>query len=467
MQCNLNGNQVSVQSSDLISPFSRIGFGEKEIGDREMSIGPTMTDQYQVYTSGVNRDPLAPYGSDPYVSSRGSWAQASGTAPSGGGGPAALVGRPEGGVYLDPLLNVAGGTTGVAQFTDAFELQLSPFCFGSPDASSFIGLSGADFSFTFNNLNRLWSRNQTLASTPPYSNSITSITVVVNSARLTWLYDVPQSISALPSSVSYPYELANRYSTDIPILFAPGMVQTVVSNTIALPSIPKRLIVFGRRSNSTQDWTTSDTFLVIQSVNVNMLSQSGVLNSADQKSLYLMAVKNGVQLSWPQWSNYVGSICVFDFSTDLALPDPSLAPSVSEQFPLQVTVTFRNSAPVPVQATMFMVVMLEGTATIRDASLFLQTSIVSRRDVLDVRNKPQVDYSVGEGRYGGDFFSSLKGLIPAARSLLESHPVGALASKGLKTAFCDNDGNDMEERPRKSRHSGSSAKSIMARRRRP
>lgn len=469
LTATLNGNSVNIQMSDLVSPFSRVNTPEKEVLDGEYSLGPVMPDQDQVYTSGSNRDPLAPYGSNSFLMTRGGWANAVPTLNAGGGGPASLVGYPSGGVYLPPVAtitgpgNVAGLATGEAFFTDCFELQLSPFAFAQPDASGFIGLSAVDIQMTFNDLSRLWSRNQVLAATAPYLNSITSITASVNGARLTFLYDAPQATTPIPPSVIYPYELPSRYTTAISTPFTPDMVQSIVSNTVTLPSIPKRMMVWVRRSNATQNWTTTDTFLSIEKVNINFLSNSGILNSAEQHSLYLMSRKNGLNLSFAQFSNYVGSVFIADFGVDLALPDPSLAPSVSEQSQLQITVQAHNRSSQTIVATLFMCFFLDGTCTLRDASMFLSTSVVSRRDVLEVRNKPQVEYDVGQSRYGGDFFSSIKSLLPAARSLIESHPIGAAASHAAKSLLCDEDGREAPMRRKKHK----SSRSIISRRSRP
>lgn len=438
LSATINGNQVSVQISDLISAYSRIQTPEKDVLDGEYSLTPSMPDQFQTYAEGfgTNRSPLAKYGSNPFIQSRGAWANV----PFPGAAP--LFATPGGGIYLPSASNVAGATTGQALFTVAEEIMLSPFQFGGPESSGFIGVSGMDLNVTFNPLSRMWSRDAVTGAAAPFLSTITSIAGVVRGARLIFDYQTPSSIQPIPKSVSYPYTQLTRFATDFSTTLAPGAMLTVIGNNIQLPSIPKRIVIWARRSNATADYTTTDTFLVLTNVSLNFLNSSGTLASCPPEQLYAIARKNGLNLSWSQWANHVGSVLPLDVGVDIGLADPSVAPSVSENSQIQVTATFVNQNPTDtIAATMYVAIELEGSATLRDSSFYPATSIITRSDVLGSKDKPQVLWEdSGSARYGGNFgdiLSSLKSFAGPIRSAIEAHPVGALASSALKGALCD------------------------------
>jgi hypothetical protein len=419
----INGSALSVQSSDLIQAYQRLNMPEKQVADREMSFGPSMSDQFQSYEQGygTNRNPLAPYGSNPYVSSRGAFG-----AVYTGALPPPNFGTSAGGLWFPPATNSAApapapvnNTTGQVLFTVCEEIMVSPLSWACPPTSGFVGVSAFDVNLTWGDLTRMWSRDAVTALGAPFLSSITAINPVVRGARLVFEYDTASSLQPIPRSIVLPYVNITRYSTDYTTPLLPGGIAIINSNTISLPSIPKRLILTARRSNNQQTWNTSDCFLVLQKIQMNFMNQSGQSSSQTMESAYLQSQKNGLQLSWPQYSNFVGSVYVLDFGVDSGIFDPSLSVGCSEQTTLQITANYINTGPATINSTtMYMTVELEGTASIRDASFYPATSVISRADVLAASSKPEVLYEDSNyNRLGGAFDSlnNVKSLIKQGR----------------------------------------------------
>jgi hypothetical protein len=430
----INGSALSVQSSDLISAYQRLNMPEKQVTDREMSFGPVMSDQYQSYEQGygTNRNVFAPYGSNPYVQSRGAFG-----AVYTGVLPPPLFGTSGGGLWFPPATNVAGGTTGQVLFTVCEEIMVSPLSWACPPTSGFVGVSAFDVNLTWGNLTRMWARDEVTAAAAPFLSVLTpatGIVPVIRGARLVFEYDTASSLQPIPRSIVLPYVNIQRYSTDYATSIAAGGSAIINSNTISLPSIPKRLILLARLSNNMQTWGTSDSFLVLTKFTMNFMNQAGQSSSQTMESAYLQSQKNGLQMSWAQYSNFVGSVYVLDFGVDSGIFDPSLSVGCSEQTTLQITANYTNTGPRAIPSTtMYMIIELEGTASIRDASFYPATSVISRADVLAASGKPEVLYEDSNyNRLGGAFDSlnNVKSLIKQGREESKAPDGGGLLGAG-------------------------------------
>jgi len=145
----------------------------------------------------------------------------------------------------------------------------------------------------------------------------------------------------------------------------------ITSNSLQLNQIPDYLLIGIRNRPITTnprflDGSVTlerqyDRFLPITSMNINFNNVSGLLSSATEYDLYKISVKNGLQCSWPEFSNIApsgtfvsgaggisalnsactGSFIVLDPSMDLSLPDFYSNGSIGV-FSLQVEVTVNN-----------------------------------------------------------------------------------------------------------------------------
>ena len=198
-------------------------------------------------------------------------------------------------------------------------------------------------------------------------------------------YNTPDPITAarMPAFCVYkheqitPYITSNVLTTDISpaaIATAPGPTQ-VVLQSIRLPVIPSKLIIFARPSKNqtlanvgasvtpaayhdegkpanpntvTYDPNIllaklSDHFLRITSVNITFIDRIGLMTTYTEADLYKTALKNGYKGSFDKWKGGWGSILVLDVAEDLCL-DAKQAAGQSTYTQLQITMTVQASS---------------------------------------------------------------------------------------------------------------------------
>lgn len=286
----LNNTQVSMNTSDVIDPFLHYcNIAEKrEVDD---SLSPSMLDQSPQYSdvNGGVRSPLLAYASS-----------VSGADTSRGAFPFTVTSN-------------TTGPTGTAVINATFTdyLYLPPFLSDADQASAFINLQTMDFTLTLGNLSRIWSVDNVNAN----CGSVTA--TISGNPRLFFNYITPDPLIQVPKSVVYPYYSVDRYPTSNGLaLTAYGTAASTNSVTqssanIQLNSIPTKMYIFARQRNQDRTAFTSDIFAGITNVSINFDNRSGLLSSATQFDLFKMSQENGMNLSWLQFSRWVGSpVCV-------------------------------------------------------------------------------------------------------------------------------------------------------------
>jgi hypothetical protein len=395
----LNNTQVSINMNDTILSLLRYYTGTDE-RQYDLSLSPSMPDNYQSYGDWVQqgdaRNPLALYGENSAEMTRG-------------------------GFPLDSYVDSGAGGA-VVNVSPTEPIFLSPFLFKHFMSSGYIGLQTMDFNISFDsNLGRVWSHAQpTLLN--PGANTLSSVTVNFMGAAggnptMLFNYITPQQLMPVPRSVVYPYYIIDRYPTDNSTPVAQNALFQISSQNIQLHSIPNRIYVFARRSNATRTFATSDTYAYLSQINVNWNNNSGLLSSASPQDLYRMSVDNGLNMGWPQWRQYVGSVLAIEFGKDIALPDLE-CPGQLGTFQLQLTANFQNVSTdtANINYTLYIVVVSEGTFTIMENRSIAQIGVMSKQDVLHAQSLPYVDYDMVQKYYAGDFFGSIGDFLNRAYS---------------------------------------------------
>ena len=452
LQTTINNTSVSINMSDVIEPMLRYNVPETKRG-KIFSMSPSMQDQYQEYafhsSSTTNISNI--YGGV------NSWATStmSGSARNALGGYGAISGDEMGRGGFSSLIVVSDTRTGTAgaAVVDVLlcePLFLSPLLFGG-EGPGFIGVQTMDFNFTLSNLERMWSRYDAYDATPVPTNYISTINVTLGTGvfakapTLLFNYITPGELMPIHREYVYPYFNIDRYptaaisvaGTNLTSLGAPAYTSVAVeSNNIQLQSIPRRIYVFAREQNQdrllvtniapvfpnvngtstsaqvfTGPWGRSDSYAVINKIVLNYNNNAGLLSSASQQDLYRMAVNNGCQLSWNQFSNEVGSVLALDFGKDIQLGDLE-APGKLMTSQLQMTVTIQNNSPITKNYTLYVIVVSEGTFTIVDNRCITQIGVVSENDIFEAsKSQEHAPYTTIENIYGGDFFSGLKQMV--------------------------------------------------------
>jgi len=260
-------------------------------------------------------------------------------------------------------------------------------------------------------------------------------------------------LQPIPKSIDYSYYIIDRYPTDFNMPIYYNVSTQINSNNIQLNSIPRRIYLFARISNSVnlQNSASTDTFASIQSISINYNNNSGLLASATQFDLYNISKKNGVNLSWPEWSGgqypntgsntnsgqvgtfqsivttahpdgfsqtpLVGSVLCLEFGTDIGLPDTN-APGQILNSQLQITVNIVNTNPKAAMSltppttlttyTLYIVTISEGIWQITNLNSIPMIGVLSKEDILNATQIPGINYTAQDSVAGGDFKHRLK-----------------------------------------------------------
>jgi hypothetical protein len=221
----------------------------------------------------------------------------------------------------------------------------------------------------------------------------------------------------------YPYVNISRFPTDLNTINAGATSARLDSQNIQLSSIPKRVIVFARERNADRSFTRSDSYARIDTLEVQFDNKNALLGSAKSRDLYEMSVRNGLQMSWMQWSKHCGSVCVIDFAHDISL-DASQAVGERGQFQLQMTFTLTNTGSRNINYTWYIVVLSEGVFTIANTQTSLETGVVTPFNVLEAEKYgiESIPWREAYDFQGGSFLGNIKKwgrrLLPYVRKAL-------------------------------------------------
>jgi len=418
IQVTINNQSVSIQMADIIHALLHFNTDE-DLQETDYSMTPSALDQSQHYNYliGGTRNPLAFYTdtADKSVMPRGAF-------------PYTVVQNTNTSAIIDMVVTEP--------------LFISPFYWGKNNSSGFCNVNTMDFNITFLNQsgNRMWSHDNAILGSGVQTviNSISAsfanftgpaFSYPQTQPLMLFTYITPNETQIIPTNVplTYPYFDIQRFPTDAPSVAA-GAQTTLSSNNIQLNSIPRRMYIYIRERNqdlfSSPDGT--DTYFSIENISIQFQNKNGLLASASKQQLYQMSVKNHCKMNWTQWSGgpvnrstipfgqtnllygTIGSIICVEFASDIGLSSLE-APGKLGQYTLQVQIpSATNISDRVITPTLYIVVVSEGTFTIRgvgDASTNI--GVISSQDILNAQQSPAVDYRDVEEINGGNFLSGL------------------------------------------------------------
>lgn len=376
----LNNTQFSYPMSDSAPALLRYHTSQNDI-DTWYSMTPCMPDMSQNYSdlAGSSMNPLNSYqDSQPYNNSRGGF---------------------------NNLITVVNNSPTAATITAVLteDIFLSPLLFGSEEESGFIGITKFDMVLNLGNLQRLWSHDPTTV-------AYTGVTGHINAnPSLLMTFITPLLEQPIPKEILYNFSSVVNYQTQTQTVVASNATTTLNASAIQLSIIPKLVYIFARVPNASQTYLTTDTFMRITNANINFNNRTGILASASEQDLYAMCVKNGLKISWPQWTSFVGSVLCFRPSEDWGLSDLEAPGLVGFNANLQVQVTVQNiNQTQTITPVLYVVTVSESVLTISDGSAVQQLGILSQSDILNAKELPVMSKTALKNIYGGDFLSSLK-----------------------------------------------------------
>lgn len=403
LTCKINGFPVSIETNQFVHVLENF-HNKIDSLNTYQSLYPNMADNYQNYSDADNssKNPLGLYCDN-----------------------SAIV--PRGGYDMDISNNT--NTTATVSAILYEQIILPPFLFDDSQSGGLTNLDTLEFNFVLApNLARIWSRSE--ANTVPVSNIAVSFDRTP-SILLNWI--TPRDTQNIPDRVRYPYFQLSRYIskvTDETSPIAPGAISSATSQVIQLNSIPRKIYIFLRQSDSIINKNlnntiyTPDTYLKIENVNISWDNIDGVLSGCDDINLYEMSVNNGLNYDWTSWKGVTtacgtnlatpakiglkGSILCICPGVDFGLRN-SQAEGVLDKINFQATVTFKNinqtKALVP---DLYVLAVYDGFLDIYNNSAQAIIGAVTNSDILSTPVTYDVSYHELQKIYGGDFFSKVR-----------------------------------------------------------
>jgi hypothetical protein len=415
LTCCTQSEGVSINNDTItVSPLSQFARSllhyRNSHDDRfgPLSLAPSMLDQFQDYADGAGsvRNPLAAYGDNSYEQTRGSYV----------------------GFTIDP--QVPGNTVATGSLETYEPIMMSPFVWGERANyySGFAGITNMAYTATLGDLSRILSIQQGQGA-PPGQIVLGAPVVNVVAASLLFNFLTPPAVMPVPRNIETSFFSLVSYPTRSLVPVAPGGQIQLTLSSIQIASIPKRVYIFAKRDDSQETAFTSDTYLSI-ATGVNPLTitwnNNQLLSTSTTADLYNIAVKNGCNQSWTQWTSRTGSVLALDFGTDLGLPSDQ-SPGSLGSYQFSLTCAFTNTSTQAVLPTLYAVIVSEGVFSIRDQSASHMLGVLSASDVLNAEMLPSGSYRRSDDIYGGKF-EAIKHFFQKAGKFIKDHK---LVSRGL------------------------------------
>jgi len=394
-----NTSSITVNMSDVIKGMERL-MNESDF-HQEYTTTPCYPDQGQTYSEydGFMKNPLNGIGDSVYgaVEPRGAFP-----------------------VEIISLTN----TECVLDYTITEPLFISPLHFTRTQAEGFVGIRNINVVIQWKNqlINSLWSRNEQDVQFE------TASVEFVGALELLIRAITPSELMStdIPRESIYGYQnIISNVSTFAPL--APGQTATSSNNALQLSVIPRRLILFVSRDPSEEKYYRTDSFFGIENISILMGNKSGILSSATQEDLYKIAIKNGSNQTWREFSGKtssmivgnqnifsgVGSVLPLMIPEDITLSNSDILSSgVADKLNLQIQIRYKNLHPTETITPRFTIIVdTSGVFGIDNGMSFNRIGVLTEEDVLNAQFHPNITYSSVQDLYGGDFFADVKSVI--------------------------------------------------------
>lgn len=476
-QFTINNNSVSVNMNDVLPVILR--FHDKRELMRYNGMTPNMFDTYNRYSDGIGGSnnvlgnyTTASFDNDLYA--RGSFldVQVSGSNAFDPDGASVITAL--------PALNGAAAIEYYVKYTVREPLLASPFmwCKSSHSGQGFYGIQNLNvvFNMATDNTSRIW-RSGNLWE----SNSASPATIQVLSytgSKLIFNFLTPKPSDMLSARNVVPYWEMPRYlstqTSSIPFatrtntnastatILRPANARLTFTTT-QLNQIPDKLLIFVRKSKSSQLISDCDFALAIRQISLNFNNQSGILASATQDQLYRYSVEAGSNQSWEEFRGYStsasatgqgkqiatsGSYLMLDMGRHVQITEDYYAAGSLGNFNLQFSIEVSNYSEAPIGQVgdmpieMVLITLNSGLFVCEKGQSATYTGILTKDDVLSASS--QAPHSTGdvERLVGGGLLDKLgsvasmvaPSLIKEGKAALAAsdHPYAKMGDKALK-----------------------------------
>jgi hypothetical protein len=309
---------------------------------------------------------------------------------------------------------------------------MSPFYDGiGHQVEGFVNINQMNIAYRWkSDVSKFWTHSSA-------GNAITDVNVSFYQApEILTTFITPDITQPIPRLLTLPYHKSQDYLKTVRPLAVGEIYSGLVSDSIKLSQIPRRMYLFVRRSRRTTDFTKADAFAGIRRLSVLWNNQSGLFGNATQQDLYEISRRNGLNMSFTQFAKQRGSVVCVEFGTQLGLMDNE-APGVSGQYTIQIQLDIENlSGEADWEGEFYTLMMMEGTFQIAEnmgrATLGNLTSDIA----FAAKRAEELDYATYSQLRGGGFFSSLKSFVnKVARGVQTGAKLATAVAPALGSAF--------------------------------
>ena len=444
ISCSLNNSVYTMQANEVLAEVLRIL--PRDVLNEFSDTTPVVLDNYAAWKdtmTGALDKTAVPKRNSPLNSNQSSF----------------LYQEGRGSYNLVSITPDANPTTAGAHSTvvviDVIEpLIMSPWLLSSsyktPNGQGVYGVQGLSFNFQF--ANTTFSR----AFRGVFGTGVGN-TVVLNSVSdetsLYLTYITPHASLKLPARNCLDYMILNTYKSPVSInaSLTPGATPTIVqSNTVTLSQIPDSIMVCVRRITGNRTGAYPDTWLPIQSVNINFNNVAGILSNCSQYGLWKLTKNNGLDVSWNNFKGYAvesptittvsaaaGSVATYavgadaaaakfvatcaspvllKMGSDIPLTSDWLAPSSIGNYSLQVSATVCDNTSYGGAATdlgsyELVVICLNSSMIVCSlGSASSYSGLLTKAQVLEASVQTPVSGASVARVYGGGAMNSLAGM---------------------------------------------------------
>lgn len=330
-----------------------------------------------------------------------------------------------GGHRVEVLSNTSTSAVIRARITEP--LYISPLFWGrqEDDSNAFYGVKTFTVTWGWANgnlLSRIWSHSDAGGST------ISNLQVNFLNTSLCFKYITPSPLDrpALNITSQYPYNSVMEYNNLSGIVVPPNNITQVQSSNITLDTLPSKIIVSVLpKQFSNLTYTDPDCAMSIESCSVRYMGVDGMLSGASPEQLYYMSLRNGLQMSYREWSGgpvttnqgsvikkfgTVGSYLVINPALDLATVDVTSATGQNYNVQLQITLTVRNvNQNVNANPYVSVIVVSSGVFNnLHNGQSILNMGVMSPKDVIDSKSIDLPISTLLNSEAGGDFWGDSK-----------------------------------------------------------
>jgi len=434
----LNNNVVTVQSSDIVNAVMRGGMSDQarsiwqSLFPSKMETFPSYDQTLPTPAGTENRNPFAPHGADVTQQSRGlvDWIESYtvGTLDGNINKVTIVVTEP---IWVSPLTYAENDTPVLYQIQTINKLNTH---------SS--NLKNRLFCGLFQDPAALGANNAMNA----------AVVSIVKCDLIVEYVSPPQAGYEIPQQLSYPCGQLDYYVSSAQSLAvnrrvidnseSVGAAGQSTINSITLSSMPSLIYIYVSVKKSMYDVSVGATkgnqlanvFAAITKLNVNFNGYQGMLSAASPQQLYMLSVRNGLRMSWLDWSKYCGSVVVLSPGKDFGVGSLE-TPGVVGSYQLSYQVEYKNVIPPctdvagPIDYQCNTVICYDGVLRIENQMVEIMTGVLTQMDVADAIEDHDVEASAFNGMtlVGGGFWGDLwRGIKKGAQVVRD------LGTKGAK-----------------------------------